>query len=42
MKIIAMTGEELDFLETGVDGIYVLDRVAFKGRFDEPVPNEAE
>ena len=35
MKITSKTGEELNFLETGVDGVYVLDRVAFRDRFDK-------
>lgn len=35
MKITSKNGEELNFLETGVDGVYILDRVAFKGAFDQ-------
>lgn len=35
MKITSKTGKELNFLETGVDGIYVLDRAAFGDAFDE-------
>lgn len=35
MKVISKKGEELNFLETGVDGIYVLDHVAFKDIFNE-------
>lgn len=42
MKIISKTGKNLNFLETGVDGIYVLDHVAFKERFDEDGNNDWE
>ena len=35
MKITSKNGEELNFLETGVDGIYVLDRIAFMDYFDD-------
>lgn len=35
MTITSKNGNELNFLETGVEGIYILDHVAFKGKFDE-------
>ena len=35
MKITSKNGNELNFLETGVDGIYILDHAAFKEKFDE-------
>lgn len=35
MKITSKNGEELNFLETGVDDIYILDHVVFKDKFDE-------
>lgn len=35
MKITSKTVNELNFLETGVEGIYILDRVAFKDKFDK-------
>ena len=42
MKITSKRGEELNFLESGVDGIYVLDRVAFRGYFDREGNNDWE
>lgn len=42
MIIKSKTGEELNFLESGVDGIYVLDHVAFKDQFDEDGKNDWE
>lgn len=42
MKIKSKTGEELNFLDSGVDGIYVLDHIAFKGQFDEDRNNDWE
>lgn len=35
MTVTSKKGEELNFLETGVDGIYVLDHVAFRDIFNE-------
>ena len=42
MIIKSKTGEELNFLDSGVDGIYVLDRVAFEGPFDNKCDNDWE
>lgn len=40
MTITSKAGQQLNFLETGVDGIYVLDHVAFKDFFDEGDEND--
>ena len=34
MKITSKNREELNFLESGLDGIYVLDHVVFRDQFD--------
>lgn len=35
MTITNKCGQQLNFLETGADGIYILDHVAFMSRFDK-------
>lgn len=40
MKITSIKGEELNFLESGVEGIYILDRVAFEDKFNEKCHND--
>ena len=42
MIITSKTGEQFNFLETGVEGIYVLDHAAFRGQFDEESNNDWE
>lgn len=42
MEVKSKNGETLNFLYSGVDGIYVLDHAAFKGMFDEDDNNDWE
>lgn len=42
MKIITKNKKTLNFLETGVDGVYILDRAAFKAPFDKDGCNDWE
>lgn len=40
MKIVTKNEETLNFLETGVEGVYILDCIAFEGKFDEDGNND--